>query len=385
VVVTDRYCIVERRSEEERRRASTLALVVGGVMGPVLAAILDRVGAPGGPVKLYLRGGDTPSLSEMREVTTCWASEVPGELATVADWPEVEAFRPVTFYPRVAIAAVRFSRWQGLQFTLRREAARDVAVPIPPWDHGRIKRRLVGGLPCLAVAARDASGLGERGQRILPRRIVARVGTVRESPTGDPVSGVFDGRNADVSDSVLLSGFGRSGRATGSGGWSAGRKRRMQLIASVPCIPSREVQVGGDALPGHLRVAATRIAQGERFASWPRSRAAPVAPATVCEGEADGDGEGEGDVGAVAQAPSVSPWATCAGTAGDATLIVWPLWQIVTLSWPKALTVPSSEACGRLALGATGASGAEPQAESQRTAASISGASTRLSGFTGSS
>ena len=144
VVVTDEAVItVERRSEEERRRASTLALVIGGVMGPVLAAILDRVGSPGGPVKLYLRGWDTPSLSEMREVTTCWASEVPGELATVPEWPQVEAFRPVTFYPRVAIATVRFSRWQGLQFTLRREAAREVAVPIPPWDRGRIKRRLM--------------------------------------------------------------------------------------------------------------------------------------------------------------------------------------------------------------------------------------------------
>ena len=82
LVVTDEAIItVERRSEEERRQASIAALVVGGgVMGALLAALVDQLGLPGGPMRLYLRPHATPSLAEMTEVLTCWASEVPPEL-----------------------------------------------------------------------------------------------------------------------------------------------------------------------------------------------------------------------------------------------------------------------------------------------------------------
>ena len=56
VVVTDEAIItVERRSAEERRQTSTAALIVGGgVMGALLAVIVDQLGLPGGPMRLYL-------------------------------------------------------------------------------------------------------------------------------------------------------------------------------------------------------------------------------------------------------------------------------------------------------------------------------------------
>src|SRR5947208_2088920 len=38
--------------------------------------------------------------------------------------------------------------------------------------------------------------------------------------------------------------------------------------------------------------------------------------------------------GCVPQRPNVSPWRTCALTAGKPTRIVWPLWQRVTLTRP---------------------------------------------------
>jgi hypothetical protein len=93
VVVTDEaIIIVERRSEEERRRASTAALVVGGgVMGALLAALVDQLGLPGGPMRLYLRPHATSGVAEMTGVLTCWASEVPPELSNEHRWPRVES------------------------------------------------------------------------------------------------------------------------------------------------------------------------------------------------------------------------------------------------------------------------------------------------------
>jgi hypothetical protein len=143
VVVTDEAIItVERRSSEERRQAGTAALIVGGgVMGAVLAALVDLLGLPGGPTRLYLRPLETPPLSGMTEVLTCWAAEVPSELASERGWPSVEPFRPVTFYPRVLIESLDLTAWR-LKMTLRREAARVVTLPLYPWDLRRFRSHL---------------------------------------------------------------------------------------------------------------------------------------------------------------------------------------------------------------------------------------------------
>src|SRR6185295_19816864 len=108
VVVTDEAIItVERRSAEERRQASIAALIVGGgMMGALLATLVDQLGLPGGPMRLYLRPHATPDVAEMTEVLTCWASEVPAELLNEHRWPRVEAYRPVTFYPRTLIESL---------------------------------------------------------------------------------------------------------------------------------------------------------------------------------------------------------------------------------------------------------------------------------------
>jgi len=143
VIVTEHAIIhVERRSEEERRQASWLTLALGGVLGPLVAAVADRVGMPGGPLKLHLRPADIPAVHEMTEVLTCWAADVPPEVAALPNWPRVEGFRAVTFYPRVSLAAVDVSRWGGLRLTLRREAAKDVRIPVPLWSVGRIAGHL---------------------------------------------------------------------------------------------------------------------------------------------------------------------------------------------------------------------------------------------------
>jgi hypothetical protein len=143
LVVTDSAIIrVERRSAEETRQASMIAFVVGGIVGPILAALADRIGMPGGPTRLYLSHKDTPDLDAMADVTTCWAADVPPEVAALPGWPNVESFRPVTFYPRALIAAVKLSAWQGLMLTLRREAAREVSLSLPVWQQARVREHL---------------------------------------------------------------------------------------------------------------------------------------------------------------------------------------------------------------------------------------------------
>jgi len=114
VVVSDEAIItVERRSAEEARHASIAMLLMGGgMMGALLAALVDQLGLPGGPTRLYLRPRATPGLAEMTEVLTCWASEVPPELLNEHRWPRVEGFRPVTFYPRSVIESLVVTPWQ---------------------------------------------------------------------------------------------------------------------------------------------------------------------------------------------------------------------------------------------------------------------------------
>ena len=143
VVVTDEAIItVERRSAEEQRQASIAALIVGGgMMGALLATLVDQLGLPGGPMRLYLRPHATPGLSEMTEVLTCWASEVPPELLNERRWPRVEGFRPVTFYPRSIIESLAVTPWQ-LKMTLRREAARHIDVPLAPWSYRKVRAHL---------------------------------------------------------------------------------------------------------------------------------------------------------------------------------------------------------------------------------------------------
>jgi hypothetical protein len=112
-------------------------------VGPVLAAVADRIGMPGGPTRLYLRHGELPPLAEMADVTTCWAADVPEALSRLPGWPEVEPFRPITFYPRQRIARLRLSRLLGLVMTLDREASALVALPVAAWHYSRVRQALL--------------------------------------------------------------------------------------------------------------------------------------------------------------------------------------------------------------------------------------------------
>ena len=144
LVVTDLAIVrVERRSEEELRRASAIVLVAGGIVGPLMAAVAQRFGGPGGPATLYLRPQATPALAEMRDVVTCWAADAPEELTSHPKWPQVESFRPVTLYPRASVDSVALSRWNRLRLTLRREAARQVSLRLPFWGRRAVEAHLV--------------------------------------------------------------------------------------------------------------------------------------------------------------------------------------------------------------------------------------------------
>jgi hypothetical protein len=143
LVVSDLALIrIERRSEEELRQASTIVLVVGALLGPPLAALAEWIGLPGGPARLYLPRRPTPALGEMRDVVTCWAADVPDELLRSAQWPSVEPFRPVTFYPRSLIESIVLTRWGTLALTLRREAAREVHLTLPLLGRRRVVEHL---------------------------------------------------------------------------------------------------------------------------------------------------------------------------------------------------------------------------------------------------
>ena len=85
-------------------------------------------------------------------VTTFWAADLPEELAGLRGWPQVEAFRPVTVYPRRLIRRVELDLRGGLVLSLEREAAPRVALSVPPWDHRRFSRALeAAGYPIAAV------------------------------------------------------------------------------------------------------------------------------------------------------------------------------------------------------------------------------------------
>jgi hypothetical protein len=144
VVVTPLAIVrVERRSEDEARQTASIAFSVGGILGPVLAAIAARVGMPGGPTRLYLLHSDPPALAEMTEVFTCWASDVPPEISRLPGWPQVEGFRPVTFYPRSVLAAVRLSVIDGLVLDVARASGAGVTLPVPAWSRGKVRRALL--------------------------------------------------------------------------------------------------------------------------------------------------------------------------------------------------------------------------------------------------
>jgi hypothetical protein len=152
VISPDAVVRIERRSAEEARRASYIALTVGGVIGPVLAALADRFGMPGGPTPLHLRPNDPPHPREMLHVTTFWAADLPEELAGLRGWPRVEGFRPVTVYPRTLIRRVEVGLRGGLVLSLEREAAPRVALSLPPWDHRRFRKALeAAGYPIAAL------------------------------------------------------------------------------------------------------------------------------------------------------------------------------------------------------------------------------------------
>jgi hypothetical protein len=113
LVVTDHALVLVQVSTAQDSQA-VLAHVFGGLLG---AAIAEQSGGSllGGGSQSVLNLGNAkavPPLHHIQTVTTCFASEVPPELAESHGWPKVPDFRTVVFYPRTLISEVHVG-WTG--------------------------------------------------------------------------------------------------------------------------------------------------------------------------------------------------------------------------------------------------------------------------------
>lgn len=119
---------------------------------PVLSVLArSQTEAAGGAVALVGRAMEkrkadsvTPNavpanLGELQRVETCRAGELPKALLSAKGWPAVEAFRPVTIYPKRVIQAATASIWRGVVLTVN-GMAHPMAVQM--WQVGKLKRHL---------------------------------------------------------------------------------------------------------------------------------------------------------------------------------------------------------------------------------------------------
>jgi hypothetical protein len=113
LAITD-HALVSVQVSTPQDSQTVLAHVFGGLLG---AAIAEQSGGSllGGGSQSVLNLGNAkavPPLHHIQAVTTCFASEVPSDLAESDGWPRVADFRTVVFYPRTLISEVRV-RWTG--------------------------------------------------------------------------------------------------------------------------------------------------------------------------------------------------------------------------------------------------------------------------------
>lgn len=111
LVITDHALVEIVTATEDDSRARTAQVLFGGLLGAAIAGDGGSLLGTGGVLNL---GGATPvpPLRHIDKVLTCFASEVPDELATSRRWPKVLPHRRVTFYPRTLVNEVTLG-WLG--------------------------------------------------------------------------------------------------------------------------------------------------------------------------------------------------------------------------------------------------------------------------------
>jgi hypothetical protein len=113
LIITDHALVtVQVSTTQESQRI--LAHVFGGLLGAAITEHSEGALLGGGSQSVLNlgHGKAVPPLHYMQSVTTCFASEVPPELAESKGWPRVADFRTVVFYPRTLISEIRVG-WTG--------------------------------------------------------------------------------------------------------------------------------------------------------------------------------------------------------------------------------------------------------------------------------
>ena len=113
----------------------SFASTAGGALGGLAAGAYGKRGAgqsatPSAPVQ---------ALSALKGIQTCTVADLPAEVRASSGWPKVEAFRPVTIYPRQSISGVKVSIWRGLVVQV---AGRSYPMAIQMWQVGKAKKHL---------------------------------------------------------------------------------------------------------------------------------------------------------------------------------------------------------------------------------------------------
>ncbi len=124
LVITDHALVVVQVSTPEETKARAGRHLFGGLLGAAVAG--DGGSLLGGGTQSILNLGNgkpVPPLHHIGSVMTCFASEVPAELADSPGWPKVPEYRRVTFYPRTLINSISISWTGALRATLPHSGA----------------------------------------------------------------------------------------------------------------------------------------------------------------------------------------------------------------------------------------------------------------------
>jgi hypothetical protein len=134
LVITDHALVVVQVSTPEETRANVSRHFFGPLVGAAIAG--DGVSLLGGGAQSILNLGNAepvPPLHHMERVTTCFAGEVPPELASSRGWPKVPDYRRVTFYPRTLIGSVKLS-WTGALRASLQGTGPELATRVAPFS-----------------------------------------------------------------------------------------------------------------------------------------------------------------------------------------------------------------------------------------------------------
>jgi len=126
VVVTDDAVL----SVLSRSQLEAAGGAIGGAIGRNMEKRKAEVAAP---------VASPANLGDLTRIETCKVGELPKALVTSPGWPNVEAFRPVTIYPKRIIQKAGASVWRGVVLTVNGQGH---PFAVQMWQVGKVKRHL---------------------------------------------------------------------------------------------------------------------------------------------------------------------------------------------------------------------------------------------------